>query len=236
MAYITLVHICLVVLLFKTNLFENVLLKLEMKRMTPEETDFYRKSLDFQLRVDESVPDGSILFFGDSIIHGLCVTAVSHKGINFGISKDTARCLSKRIKKYTSIKSASAIVIAVGINDLKSHANIELETVHEFENILSYFDKVQPIVLSAILPLDETMGFTGLNRRIDSTNNKLKNLCKLRCNCFFIDMSPEMIDERGNLHALNHRGDGIHLNKRGYQILIKGLERTLRNCGLQKLQ
>jgi lysophospholipase L1-like esterase len=215
-----------ILLFFKFNFIENIVRYLNFKTLRPYSTAIYQETLLFQLRVDGNVPKNSILFFGDSITQGLCISAVSCNGINFGIGGDDSYSLSKRIIRYTSIKDSLAIVIAIGINDILQNSTIE-EILNNYSSLFSVIPSHIPIFLTALLPVDESIIPKSLNTLISTLNSKSADLCALKFNCFFVNLNHNLVDFNGNLDYQYHIGDGLHLNKVGYNIMINQLKEVL---------
>ncbi len=119
------------------------------------------------------------------------------------------------------------MTLAIGVNDLRRRDdNAILENMAQ---IISAITKHTPLVVSAVLPLDErieTVG-AGRNTRIAALNTRLAGLCDGYAECVFVDASPLLIDESGNLSTTYHVGDGVHPNTAGYAIWIEALRNAL---------
>jgi len=82
-----------------------------------ELTPHYHQMVTFHSHMDGNVPDDSVIFIGDSLTQGLCVSAVACPSVNYGIGNDTTLGVLQRISQYESIQRAKVVVIAIGIND-----------------------------------------------------------------------------------------------------------------------
>jgi len=180
--------------------------------------EYVRKiTFEFQKRIDKNVPKGSILIFGDSLVQGLAVTAISPKAINFGIGNDTSLDLLNRIPEYHSIKTADLIMIAIGINDIYKYS--KEASISHIEEILSSIKSNYsgPIILNSLLPVDEATnkGLNQYNRKIQTLNTEIESIAHSGNNILYLDSHKKMVDQSGNLHSNYHIGDGLHLNDKG---------------------
>lgn len=192
----------------------------------------YREELTaFQIRADALTPAGSILFFGDSIIQGLGVSAISPLALNYGIGSETAAELVKRFPKYPSTKNAKAVVLLTGINDLKTASD---------DALLSTIDQLLVLITDsvfychALLPIDEPVRSdwqSRSNERIRQFNEKLQPLCE-GAGGEYIDVAAELMDDSGNLKAEHHIGDGLHPSTLGNITIARNIARVLADANL----
>jgi len=184
----------------------------------------------YQERIDGNVPPGSVIFIGDSITQGLCVDAVANPAVNFGIGSDTTVGVLNRLPKYRCLEGASAVVLAIGINYLTTEGS-DNTLKDNYRRILSAIPPKVPIVVSAVLPVDETLlprkNQHITNLRIANLNDYLKTLCQTDARCVFVDTGAKLKNNVGGLNSTFHDGDGVHLNSKGYIIWIEELRNTL---------
>lgn len=185
----------------------------------------YHDRLVFNFRVAENIPENAIVFIGDSFVQGLCVAAVTPYGVNLGIGRDTTSGVLQRISQYGLIGRAKAIIVTVGINDLIQ--GFQDGIAERYELILQFIPRHVPVVLSAILPVDEQATLKVKNRDIVLVNRAISDVCSRYENCYFSEFAKNSIDFSGNLASKYHVGDGIHLNSRGYRIWISKLKNIL---------
>ena len=181
--------------------------------------------------MDANIPDGAVIYIGDSLTQGLCVTAVTTPSVNFGIGNDTTIGVLKRLPEYHSLERASVCVIAIGVNDLKRRGNEEI--IINYSLILQTIPPHLPLIFSAILPLDERVrdDLSGWNTRIKELNSGLKALCEAQSpKCTFVDAGPKLADSSGNLRKEYHESDGVHLNGVGNAIWIKELKEVVKKA------
>lgn len=229
--YLIVVHILLVLAIANNNLFNKCLEKIGLKDNKRFVTEFcYNTTASFYEQVDKHVPNGSVIFIGDSITQGLCTSAVSPLSVNWGLGNDTTYGLLKRISKYDSLSRAAVVVIEIGINDIINGCS-DKEIVHNYKKILQYFPSKLGIVCSSILPVDEKVLVGNLsnnlnNSRITYLNKELAKVCDERNGCFWTN-SNGLADNFGNLAANFHKGDGLHLNSYGYVVWIRELKQRI---------
>lgn len=192
-----------------------------------DKVEFYQQSLEIMYqRQAQNLPAGSLLFFGDSQIQGLAVTAISPKAVNFGIGHQQLRQLAQTISNYPGLARADKIIIGIGINDLLQ------ATVPEPEQAIAKLltalqccsDKV---VLLSVLPVNETtLGKPGLNQRITRFNQHFK-AAALTAGTRYIELSDTYADGGGHLSANYDLGDGLHLSRAGYAAMIQQIKSEL---------
>ena len=222
--YIILLHILLVVMLVKSDFILRVKEKLGITNYGYEH---YRYSLFSQKMVDKNMKKGSIVFIGDSMIEGLCTSCIVNNSINYGIGGDGTIGVINRVKEYTFLKDASAIVLEIGINDMPYLDNETI--IKNYKKILNSIPKNIPIIINSIFPIDESINMFryGHNKRIRELNNELKKLSQKSPNYNFLDIFDEFLDKNNNLSKELHIGDGIHLNEIGYDKWIRKLKEII---------
>ena len=224
--YILCIHLILGFVLFKSDFIQRVESKILFGQYTkPKFTEHFNAMLDYHSRMDGNMPDGAVVFIGDSHIQGLCVSAIVPSSVNYGIGGDTTAGVLQRLPNYKSIGRASAVVIAIGINDMKFRSNEEI--LHNYSAIAGQIPENIPVIFSAVLPIDEEArdDWQGRNQdRIRSLNSELENLTREYENYFFVDGGALLTDAQGNLADEFHDGDGLHLNSKGNAIWIQQLQ------------
>lgn len=193
-----------------------------------EITDHYRRMMVYHEYMDGNVPDGAVVFIGDSITQGLCVCAVTPLAVNYGIGSDTTYGVLQRLPKYKSLEHCAAIVFAIGVNDLSRRSDDEI--ISNWKLIMQSIPEDIPAIFSAMHPLDaETKNISEeSNQRIVRLNEALKNLCAEN-NQYFASAYAKLVNEKGNLDPAFHTGDGVHLNTAGYQVWIAVLQTALQS-------
>lgn len=231
--YLIGIHLLLAVVLLKSDFINRVQTKIGMQQaeLSTEITQHFHRMLRYHKRMDGNVPDGSVVFIGDSITQGLCVSAVACPSVNYGIGSDTTLGVLQRLPEYRSIDRASAVVLAIGINDMKRRSNEAI--LKNYRSIVEHIPENTPIVISAILPLDEESReeWQGRNQdRIRSLNSSLEDLANADSRIFFVDAAPLLVGASGNLADQYHDAGGVHLNSKGNAIWINALQDGVRKA------
>lgn len=228
--YILLVHLLLAIVLIKSDFVPRVLAKVGIEKDCPEISAYYRRMVMYHSRVDKNVPENAVIFIGDSLTQSLCVSAVADRAVNFGIGSDTTLGVLKRLPEYSSLQKASAVVLAIGINDLRRRPDDQI--LEHIEKIISLIPENVPLFLNALLVVDgDVQGLErlqGHNRRSRNINDTLRSLALRSNRIWFVDPNPSLVDESGNLADSNHVGDGVHLSKDGNALWIEALRKSLR--------
>ena len=191
---------------------------------------FYQQSLTTMYqRQAGNLPAGAVLFFGDSHIQGLAVTAVSPKAVNFGIGHQQLRQLASTLAGYPLLNQANKIVIGVGINDLLQQrtdvaADVAAALVQLFKTLQCCRHKVW---LLGLLPVNEIrLKRPGLNQQVLAFNEQLRQAAA-DAGVKLIELYPIFADPQGQLANRFDLADGLHLNQQGYQLLTQQITRSL---------
>lgn len=205
-------------------------LALKAGQADPYKQWYYEQTVKYHKRVDACVPDGSVIFVGDSFVQGLCVTAVAKDGINYGIGNDTTEGVLARLPVYNSLTRARGVVFVIGDNDLRQ-GRAETEVTGNYKKIISQVPKTVPIFFCSLLPCVEGPKFAEINRGIESLNRSLKEICAEDSRCHFVDLVPSFKDERGNLRQELAEEDGVHLNGAGYRLCVEKMREAMESAG-----
>jgi len=227
-AYMAVIHISLVAVTFHSNLPERAAhhLGAEPFRQRPELGLHYFTMLDYHQSTDTLLPPNQIFFIGDSITQGLATSAVIDGGINFGIGGDTTHGVLQRLPSYLSLEQANIVILAIGLNDF-NYRPLHAITGN-FQQILKLIPSTVPVLISAVLPIDERVASVKVdNDQIYELNKQLQRLAKQDAKYLYIDAGPSLRDAAGNLQGQMHQGDGVHLSPKGYSLWISALQRGL---------
>jgi lysophospholipase L1-like esterase len=220
-AYALVLHIAIVALVVRPDLVDRIGHRLGVP--PPELTPHYHAMVAYHRRMDGSVPAGATVFIGDSLTQSLATSAVAEPSVNYGIGSDTTAGVLARLPHYASMNRAKAVVIAIGINDLRRRGDAELLANHR--RIAAAVPASTKLVLGALLPVDEAHSRIGAtNTRIAQINAALKALAAERPNTVFVDAGERLKDAAGQLAREFHTGDGVHLSTEGYARWIAALK------------
>jgi len=226
--YLIFLHLLVVLMLVKSDFLNRIGQRFGFIA-PPELPEYYDRVSTYHTRMDPSIPAGATIFIGDSITQGLA-TSVADKSVNFGIGSDTTLGVVIRIKQYDSLRRAKALVLAIGINDFLWRDDEAILT--NYKTILASIPETLPVVLSALLPIDEmTLEADHKNTRVVRVNEMLRAMAADYSNVTFLDIGSLLSGADGNLKSEFHVGDGIHLNAAGNEIWIGELRRVLDGVG-----
>lgn len=230
-AYLLLLHAVLFVLVVKTNFL--LLTGKTLGFVPPEEwnPELIARVLE-QAREDRIIedtiaqytatPSARIILLGDSIIAQL--DTLIPETINFGVGGDTTHTLLARLPMLRSVSRGRAVVIGVGVNDLK-YRPIE-QIARDYQSVLAGLPPMLPVVAVSVLPVDENGPAARQrpylrNERLRALNAALQRACAARPGCGFLDVWPALA--RAGVYG----DDGWHLSPEGNQILARALRDAL---------
>jgi lysophospholipase L1-like esterase len=227
-AYLLILHAAVLVLLVSPTAAEWATKSLRGRPSGWEAPQFWQQMVVFHQRLDRTL-DHAVLFFGDSLVQSLDVSAVADRAANYGIGADTIEGMMHRLTVYQSIPRARAVVLAIGINDLLLHDAASVAA--DYARLIDEFPQEVPLVLSLVLPVEEAAlrykaPFRN-NSEIRSLNARISGFCRMHARCTVSDVSSDLVDARGNLRREFHEGDGLHLSAEGYRVWISALRRSL---------
>jgi lysophospholipase L1-like esterase len=191
-------------------------------------THYYRM-LTYHQRSVDIVPDNSLIVIGDSIVQGLCVSAIRPNSVNYGIGGDTTFGVLQRLPTYMpALKRAKTIVVAIGINDFMFRDIDQIKK--NYEQILSLLPSRCTIIVSSVMPVGENArkDLVARNRLIGELNRKLRLIAFEHTNALFLD-NKSYLDSNNDsfLDSEFHVGDGVHLNSKGNALWAANIRRLL---------
>ena len=160
------------------------------------------------------VPEGSIVFLGDSITDYVNFDEVlpSYHIINMGIAGDTTSGVLRRLGEVISLRPRKLFLL-IGTNDI----GFDVWTAPIARNIREIVSRVQKkspetrIYLQAVFP---TRGnISRPNNLIQELNAEIQAIAQEK-HCTFIDLYPLLLDSEGLL-AEEYTVDGLHLSDSG---------------------
>lgn len=223
--YIIAVHVLLAVLVFKTNFL--VLAGKTLGMVPPEEwtTSFLRQVLQ-QAAEDTDVPPHAVILVGDSLIAELPATAIDRRAVNYGLGGDTTHTLLARLPVLRGIATSRAVVLGVGVNDLKYRPVHQIE--QDYARLLTRLSTVRMVLAVPVLPVIESGNAARRrpylrNTTIAILDRGLSRLCAQQTNCRFLNIRPFVTaTDRISLYG----NDGWHLSAAG----ANELARLIRNA------
>ncbi|HEX5357399.1 MAG TPA: GDSL-type esterase/lipase family protein [Aquabacterium sp.] len=216
-AYLVVLHLLMAIMLARYGLPLSVRIKLGL---VSANTPFYESMLSYQHSVDTSLPDGTVVFLGDSITQGLANVAVAPNSVNYGIGGQSTSQLHDSLRNYPSLPRAKAIVLTIGINDFLQHG--ERGVAQRLAQIDQALPAHVPLIWNAVMPVaPEQADLSG----VAQANAEIKRLCAQRPQCTYVDTWPLLADESGLIRPAYFMPDGIHLSPEGYRVWIAALKK-----------
>jgi lysophospholipase L1-like esterase len=165
-------------------------------------------------RMDAAVPDGAVVFLGDSNTFTLVAAAVAPIAVNFGMGALRSDQLLDFLPTYRCLARAAAVSIMVGTNDIFDGRAEGLED--RYAAILAKIPAGIPVVFSSVPPLAVN---PDQARRASVA---LRAVCEDDWRCRFVDLHAAL---DGAPDALTP--DGVHLSETGYAVWIRLLREAL---------
>lgn len=225
LAYVVALHLAVTGLLMKPNAIGAI-----ADRFSPKNgpNPYVVESMLAQTRMDASLPDGTAIFLGDSIVQGLATAAVVPHSVNWGINFQTARDLEGNIEKLGAVKRAGRVVLAIGINDLQRGMGDGLP--EHLRNIVKHIPEATPLVWSSVMPYGRAdrsaEQVAAVSAEIVRINAEIRKQCSERPNCRYLETSNFLADANG-LIAADYLPDRVHLSPAGYAKWIRAMRELM---------
>ena len=219
--YLVVLHLLLALLVTRTDAYQMLLGYFGVP--PAEGGEYQRNVLAFQLRQQPFIQKNSVHLLGDSHIQGLYLNDFCPKAVNLGIGGDTTSGLLARLPYYSSIQSASAVVLLIGYNDLPYRSNIQI--IEQYQQVLAKLAPHTKKLLVAIPPPASTFTNFEAAQRVQQLNVELKKLAEGSSQLEFIAGTWQTMPvEAADKLLLT---DGIHLAESGYDVLRSQLRQAL---------
>lgn len=215
-SYLALIHLAAVGLFWNSAWPGIIAWKLGIGTRWVEFDQNYKIRRRTLARLSDSIDPGAVLFIGDSLLNSMDIGALSDRAVQLSVSGDTTVRLHARVQGYRAINDARLVFLHVGSNDLKYRTPEKMR--QPLARILGRVPADVPVIMSAILPVDERVFRRYDNATIDSANAVLQQVCEARANCTFLRTGAGLRDATGNLDPRHHVGDGLHLNGTGNRL------------------
>lgn len=179
----------------------------------------------------EPVVTGRVIFLGNSITQGGDWAALTGDStvINRGIGADLAFNLRKRLADVTR-RRPSRLFILIGINDISKDIP-DAVIASEYRALVDSVKAQSPetrVYVQSILPLNPTVQnfpqHYDKQARVIAVNRLLRRMAR-DAGVRYVDLWPLFVDRRGLLDA-RLTGDGLHLNRQGYERWAAYLKRA----------
>ena len=213
-AYIAALHIVAALALLRPDLID------AQRWRTPwletEPSVYVTQSHRLFRAIDADAEAGRLLLIGDSQMQRLDSAPLNRPAYNFAAGGDTMEHIGRRIADYRQPRTARAVVLWAGVNDLLRGR--EPEAVRAaFERAERAIPADRPLWLISIAPVAARPARPDLQARIARTNALLAEACRARCR--FVDLTARFAGEDGALRPSYDSGDGLHLNRAGHAVV-----------------
>lgn len=144
--------------------------------------------------------------------------------LNLGFGGSTlAACTWYFDRIFKNINNLDSIVIYAGDNDLGEGRHPE-EVVIFLENLLDKIQEKYGNIKCTCISIKPSIARQHLMESIHYTNACIKALMYKNKNFFYINIFNDFLDDEGNPDVQYFEEDGLHFNKKGYEVLLKALK------------
>lgn len=171
----------------------------------------------------------SVLFVGSSSIVGWSSAEyfpkqnVINRGFGGSHISDVLFYYDDVVKKYNPTK----IVFYCGDNDIAGKKSVE-QVLEDFETFIEKVNKDFPKTEIYYIPIKPSLSRWKMWKEMDETNLKIKSLCDSDKKMFYVDIATPMLMKNDMPDSTLFRDDGLHLNKKGYDLWSKVLSKVLK--------
>ena len=185
--------------------------------------NLFEKDIRVLERRIKARPEAPVIFYGSSSIR-LWSTLKKDLGnydimnLGFGGSRiDYCRYYFDRLIKQ---KKLDSFVFYAGDNDV-GDGRLPKQVLNSFVAFYHKFREAFPkarFTFVSIKPSPERFSFL---ERIDASNNLIKQFISNEPNTFYLNVFDEMLDQHGNVKENLFNEDGLHMNRKGYELWKK---------------
>lgn len=159
----------------------------------------------------KDLPETSIPFYGDSLVHGLAVSRANPSLENFGIGHDHSVNLLNRVREGLKYRQFSEYVIAIGINDLGRSVAVG-DLYHNIMATVESLTFADTVYVHTVLPVAESRANSPtINEKVRQINDLLSELPMGYQNVVIVNTYGSLAADSFLPESL-HLGDGLHLN------------------------
>jgi lysophospholipase L1-like esterase len=193
--------------------------------------DNYNRRVTVWQETAVNIPDGSIVFVGDSHTEYYTLDEYfpEYPVINRGIYGDTTRGVKKRLNESVFTLNPSRVFLLIGANDINKTGDANDVIAKHIMEIVNQIKETVPetkIHLQSLYPVNRNGKNSNRidiyklnNKRISEINMLLKSLCYDE-NIEYIDMYSLLTDVNGQLRE-DFTIEGLHLNAAGYKFVTE---------------
>ena len=135
--------------------------------------------------------------------------------LNRGFGGSTLKALNKDWNRIAGEHQPDVVVLYCGENDIAEGATVE-ETVAEFNRFLDQYFKTYPDIPLIYVAMKPSLSRWHLWEAYQRADQEIKKVISEQENITFVDLSPSMFDDQGELKKDIFIEDGLHMNALGY--------------------
>ena len=181
-----------------------------------------------ETQLQELEYDPKLIFYGSSTFtlwNELTTVFKKHSPLNLGFGGSTlAACTWFFDRIFKNIKEIDAIVIYAGDNDLGDGRHPE-EVLLFLDNLLSKIRTKYGDVKCTYISIKPSIARLHLMDSIHFTNANIKKLMATDKHFYYVDIYNDLLDKNGKPNNIFFEEDGLHLNTKGYQLVINALQK-----------
>lgn len=175
----------------------------------------------FEEQDRQAMPEpGAILFVGSSSIRmwtDLAKDFPDARVINRGFGGSQIREVTGYVDRIVVPYRPSAIVLYAGDNDLAAGRSPQ-QVLQDFESFVYRVRQVLPDVRIEFVSIKPSLARAQLIDAMREANRKVALYCSMLGKVGFIDVFTPMLDEGGKPRADLFGPDGLHMNRKGYDL------------------
>ena len=178
----------------------------------------------------KGIAKGKVLFVGSSSFRkwlnmkkDLFPVPVLNRGFGGSTMPELDYYFFRIVKPY----KPKAIVVYEGDNDILAPfltPEVILKSFDIFVELTKQYLPKTKIFFLSIKPSPSRINYLNKMRK---TNKLIKNYCEKDKDLFYIDITKQMFDEKGNIREDIFRKDRLHMNEKGYKIWSKIIKEEL---------
>jgi lysophospholipase L1-like esterase len=208
MCYVVVLHLAVLAAAFNSSMLRRAAYDIGI---APEPEDSRVKWMrQVHQRMDAVVPDGAVIFLGDSITQSLATAAVTPLSVNYAIGGQRSDELLESMRQYSAISRSSAVVIMIGTNDILEDKAVDFEA--RYREILTSVPAGIPVYFNSIPPIawNEKSGSA-----VDEANRASRAACANDNRCIYVDVWAGLTAAGTPLDGML-QPDGVHLRPAAY--------------------
>jgi len=190
---------------------------------------WYHEDIErLEKEINELEYEPKLIFYGSSTFtqwSELIPIFKEYDPLNLGFGGSTlAACTWFFDRVFQNIKSIDAIFIYAGENDLDGGRHPE-EVLLYLESLLAKIRVKFGNIPCTCISIKPSVSRWHLSESICYTNSKIEELMSKDLNFHYLNIYDSMLDETGNPNPNFFIEDGLHLNKKGYKVLLHELKK-----------